>query len=92
MHGHILQVMCPNKLIWFQQNPDWRDEDRIEARKVIIDRCKVKYDVGRIDRSTPYPLVRPFLGRQPVPDVDYFVHRPSMTKDSVEKTRTVSRE
>ena len=45
---------------------------------------KVKHDVGRIDRSTPYPLVRPFLGRQPVPDVDYFVHRPNLTKDSVE--------
>ena len=36
--------MCPNKkLVWFQQNPDWRDEDRIEARKVIIDRWTKSY-------------------------------------------------
>ncbi|KAI9567520.1 hypothetical protein HD554DRAFT_971223 [Boletus coccyginus] len=39
-------IMCPSKkLVWFHQNPDWRDEleDRVEARKVIINRWTESY-------------------------------------------------
>ena len=50
--------MCPNKkLVWFQQNPDWRDEDRIEARKVIIDRWTKSYVPPDVTPdSAPIPL------------------------------------
>ena len=41
--------MCLNKkLVWFQQNPDWRDKDRIEARKVIIDRWTESYALPEV--------------------------------------------
>ena len=53
----LLQVMCPNKkLVWFQQNPDWHDEDRIESRKVIIDWWTESYAVPEV---TPGPTPAP---------------------------------
>ena len=50
--------MRPNKkLVWFQQNPDWCDEDRIEARKVIIDRWMKSYVLPDVTPgSAPTPL------------------------------------
>lgn len=36
--------MCPDKkLNWFDKNPDWRTEDRAEARRLVRERWEDSY-------------------------------------------------
>jgi hypothetical protein len=36
--------MCPDKkLDWFNKNPDWRDEGRVEAQHVVTQRWSETY-------------------------------------------------
>lgn len=36
--------MCPEKKVeWFDKNPDWRPEDRAEARRIVQKRWEESY-------------------------------------------------
>ncbi|KIJ11940.1 hypothetical protein PAXINDRAFT_171565 [Paxillus involutus ATCC 200175] len=42
----IAIAMCPDKKVeWFDKNPDWRHEDRVEARRVVRERWEKTYAI-----------------------------------------------
>ena len=44
--------MCPDKKVdWFDKNPDWRLEDRIEARRIIRERWTETYGILQTSRN-----------------------------------------
>jgi hypothetical protein len=54
-----LAVMCPDKkTAWFNENPDWRPEDRAEVLKVVQTRWEQSYSGLPSEHHQPAPVRR----------------------------------